>query len=72
MEMKNCCMAVKKNIRPMSTPTVLIEAWSNCRITAEIPTQKTPNTIHSHHNLAMPCSAWRSGVVSELSISVLP
>ena len=36
------------NISPTSTPTVVIDAWSNCRITAAMAIQAIPAMSPSH------------------------
>ena len=60
------CSAVPRNMTPTMTPTVVIEAWSNCRITTEATIQTNPNTSHSHQNLEKPLIASRSALVGPL------
>ena len=61
-----------RNISPTITPTVLIEAWSNWRITRPTITQTIPNTSHSHQSLERSRTASRASPPAALSISVLP
>jgi hypothetical protein len=51
VEIPNIWSEVRRNISPMRIPTVLIEAWSNWRITSPTATQNTPETSHSHQRL---------------------
>src|SRR4051812_30671830 len=46
----SCWTPVKVNITPTMTPTVVIDAWSNCRTTSEAATHATPTISHSHHS----------------------
>ena len=41
----------------MMTPTVVIEAWSNWRITTAAAIQMIPNTSHSHQSFESPSIA---------------
>ena len=49
-----------RNIRPMITPTVVIEASSNWRMTTATIVQTIPNASQSHHIFDSDLIAWRS------------
>ncbi len=51
VEIPNIWIETPRNISPMMIPTVVIDAWSNWRITSATATQNTPETSHSHHRL---------------------
>jgi hypothetical protein len=53
-------VAAKRNITPMSTPTVVIEALSNWRTTSAATIHSTPVTSQSHHIPDSPSIASRS------------
>ena len=73
----NCWKPEARNIAPTRIPTVVIDAWSNCRITRPITTQKIPNTIHSHHSREKPliaslaCGSTLASIRDPLSITRL-
>ena len=41
-------MPKARNMRPTSTPTVVTDAWSNCRMTIAMAIHAIPTTSESH------------------------
>ena len=51
------CAPATRNMIPITTPTVVTEAWSNWSTTSATTTQAMPVSSHSHQRLAI----WRKG-----------
>jgi hypothetical protein len=53
----SCWTPEIRNIAPIKTPTVVTEAWSNCRMTRAMTIHRKPNPSHSHQSLLKPMPA---------------
>jgi hypothetical protein len=63
------CAPAARNMIPMSTPTVVIEAWSNWRITSAPASQNTPVASQTHQRFATSRNGFGTCALTAIAMS---